>query len=72
VQRIKSCRRRLHHSEKLTFVGCRQRGTPNKSTVLKNAAIGAAASDLNLSPPDFLDPNQANDAGRCVKAYIRA
>jgi len=34
--------------------GGRQRGTPNKSTVLKNAAIAAAASDLNLSPLDFL------------------
>ena len=34
--------------------GGRQRGTPNKSTVLKNAAIAAAASDPNLSPLDFL------------------
>ena len=34
--------------------GGRQRGTPNKSTVLKNAAITAAASDPNLSPLDFL------------------
>jgi hypothetical protein len=34
--------------------GGRQRGTPNKSTVLKNAAIAAAANDPNLSPLDFL------------------
>src|SRR5262249_15101836 len=35
----------------------------------QNAAVAAAASDLNLSPLDFLDPNQANDAGGRVKAY---
>jgi len=34
--------------------GGRQRGTPNKSTALKNAAIAAAASDPNLSPLDLL------------------
>jgi hypothetical protein len=34
--------------------GGRQRGTPNKSTVLKNAATAAAANDPNLSPLDFL------------------
>ena len=34
--------------------GGRQRGTPNKSTLLKNAAIKAAGSDPNLSPLDFL------------------
>ena len=34
--------------------GGRQRGTPNKSTVFKNAATTAAASDPNLSPLDFL------------------
>jgi len=43
-----------------------------RSTVLKNAAVAAAANDLNLSPLDFLDPNQANDAGGRVKAYIKA
>src|SRR5271170_7294998 len=42
--------------------GGRQRGTPNKKTALKNAAIGAAAANPNLSPLDFLlalmrDPN---------------
>jgi hypothetical protein len=30
------------------------RGTPNKSTLLKNAAFKAAAIDPNLSPLDFL------------------
>jgi hypothetical protein len=34
--------------------GGRQRGTPNKSTLLKNAAFKAAAIDPNLSPLDFL------------------
>jgi hypothetical protein len=34
--------------------GGRQRGTPNKSTLLKHAAIEAAATDPNLSPLDFL------------------
>jgi hypothetical protein len=34
--------------------GGRQRGTPNKSTLLKNAAFKAAATDPNLSPLDFL------------------
>ena len=34
--------------------GGRHRGTPNKSTLLKNAAIKAAATDPNLSPLDFL------------------
>src|SRR5262245_51746096 len=34
--------------------GGRQRGTPNKSTVLKNAAIAAAANNPNLSPLDIL------------------
>lgn len=34
--------------------GGRKRGTPNKSTLLKNAAIKAAATDPNLSPLDFL------------------
>ena len=34
--------------------GGRQRGTPNKSTLLKHAAITAATTDPNLSPLDFL------------------
>jgi hypothetical protein len=34
--------------------GGRQRGTPNKSTLLKHAAIEAAVTDPNLSPLDFL------------------
>ena len=34
--------------------GGRQRGTPNKSTLLKHGAIKAAATDPNLSPLDFL------------------
>ena len=34
--------------------GGRQRGTPNKSTLLKHAAIKAAATDPNLSPLEFL------------------
>jgi hypothetical protein len=34
--------------------GGRQRGTPNKSTLLKRSAIEAAATDPNLSPFDFL------------------
>jgi hypothetical protein len=42
--------------------GGRQRGTPNKKTALRNAAIGAAAASPNISPLDFLlglmrDPN---------------
>ena len=34
--------------------GGRKLGTPNKKTVLKNAAIWAAAADPNVSPLDFL------------------
>ena len=34
--------------------GGRQRGTPNKKTVLRNAAISAAATNPNISPLDFL------------------
>jgi hypothetical protein len=34
--------------------GGRQRGTPNKGTLAKHAAINAAAVDPNLSPLDFL------------------
>ena len=33
--------------------GGRQRGTPNKSTSLKNAAFNAAVTDPNLMPLDF-------------------
>jgi NAD(P)-dependent dehydrogenase (short-subunit alcohol dehydrogenase family) len=32
----------------------RQRGTPNKKTVLRNAAVCAAALDPNISPRDFM------------------
>jgi hypothetical protein len=34
--------------------GGRQRGTPNKKTALRNAAISAAAASPNTSPLDFL------------------
>ena len=34
--------------------GGRQRGTPNKKTALRNAAIAAAVSNPNVSPLDFL------------------
>jgi hypothetical protein len=34
--------------------GGRQRGTPNKKTALRNAAINAAAADPNISPLEFL------------------
>jgi hypothetical protein len=34
--------------------GGRQLGTPNKKTVLRNAAICAAALDPNSSPRDFM------------------
>ena len=34
--------------------GGRQKGTPNKKTLLRNAAIDAAAANPNLSPLDFL------------------
>jgi hypothetical protein len=34
--------------------GGRQKGTPNKKTMLRNAALGAAAADPNVSPLDFL------------------
>ena len=34
--------------------GGRQRGTPNKSTLLKNAVFCAAASEPNRSPLDFM------------------
>jgi hypothetical protein len=42
--------------------GGRQRGTPNKKTALRNAAIAAAAANPDISPLDFLlglmrDPN---------------
>ena len=46
--------------------GGRQRGTLNKKTVLRNAALAAAASDPNISPLDFLlgvmrDPHLSTD-----------
>ena len=34
--------------------GGRQKGTPNKKTLLRNAALSAAAADPNLSPLDHL------------------
>jgi hypothetical protein len=34
--------------------GGRQRGTPNKKTVLQNAAASAAAMDPNISPREFM------------------
>src|SRR6266571_960038 len=34
--------------------GGRQRGTPNKKTLLKNAVFCAAAADPNRSPLDFM------------------
>ena len=34
--------------------GGRQKGTPNKKTLLHNAALSAAAADPNLSPLDYL------------------
>jgi hypothetical protein len=34
--------------------GGRQKGTPNRKTLLRNAALSAAAADPNLSPRDFL------------------
>jgi hypothetical protein len=34
--------------------GGRQRGTPNKKTLIKNAVFCAAASDPNRSPLDFM------------------
>jgi hypothetical protein len=46
--------------------GGRQRGTPNKKTALRNAAIAAAASNPDISPLEFLlgvmrDPNVSPD-----------
>jgi hypothetical protein len=46
--------------------GGRQRGTPNKKTALRNAAIVAAASKPDISPLDFLlgvmrDPNMSSE-----------
>jgi hypothetical protein len=34
--------------------GGRQKGTPNKKTALRNAALSAGAADTNLSPLDYL------------------
>src|SRR3981189_1379877 len=46
--------------------GGRQRGTPNKKTALRNAALAAAASDPDISPLDFLlgivrDANESSE-----------
>ena len=46
--------------------GGRQRGTPNKKTALRNAAIAAASSNPDISPLDFLlgimrDPNMSSE-----------
>jgi hypothetical protein len=46
--------------------GGRQRGTPNKKTALRNAAIAAAVSNPDISPLEFLlgvmrDPNVSAD-----------
>ena len=46
--------------------GGRQRGTPNKKTALKNAALAAAAANPDISPRDFLlgimrDPTTSSD-----------
>jgi hypothetical protein len=46
--------------------GGRQRGTPNKKTALRNAAIAAAASNPDITPLDFLlgvmkDPNMSSE-----------
>ncbi len=55
--------------------GGRQRGTPNKTTALTNAAMTAAAADPNLLPLDFLlgvmrDPNVQPDIR--IKAALGA
>ena len=46
--------------------GGRQRGTPNKKTAHKNAALAAAAANPDISPLDFLlgimrDPNASSE-----------
>ena len=46
--------------------GGRQRGTPNKKTALRNAALAAAAANPDISPLDFLmgamrDPTTSGD-----------
>jgi hypothetical protein len=46
--------------------GGRQRGTPNKKTALRNAAIAAASSNPDISPLDFFlgimrDPNMSSE-----------
>jgi hypothetical protein len=61
--------------------GGRQRGTPNKKTVLRNAAISAAAANPELTPLDFLrgvmrDPNASPDmrikAAQAAAPYVHA
>jgi hypothetical protein len=61
--------------------GGRQRGTPNKQTALRDAAIFAAAADPNFSPLDFLcslmrDTNLSKDrrvtAAQAALPYVHA
>jgi hypothetical protein len=61
--------------------GGRRRGTPNKKTVLSNAAISAVAANPDLTPLDFLrgvmlDPNASPDmrlkAAQAAAPYIHA
>jgi hypothetical protein len=61
--------------------GGRQRGTPNKKTALKNAALAAAAANPKISPLEFLlsimrDPNEATKVritvGRAVLPFMHA
>ena len=61
--------------------GGRQRGTPNKKTVLRNAAISAAAANPELTPLDFLrgvmrDQNASPDmrikAAQAAAPYVHA
>jgi hypothetical protein len=61
--------------------GGRQRGTPNKRTLLRNAAINAAALNPDVSPLDFLlgvmrDPNVSPElrmrAAQVAAPYVHA
>jgi hypothetical protein len=61
--------------------GGRQRGTPNKKTVLRNTVISAVAADPDLTPLDFLrgvmgDPNASPDmrikAAQAAAPYVHA
>jgi hypothetical protein len=57
--------------------GGRQRGTPNKKTALRNAALAAAASDPDISPLDYLlgivrDANESSERRiTAAKATLR-